>query len=106
MSTDRRPMIRATRPQNPCSSAGCDWYLGRNGKNAVRPNSARIAGSSVSMLSRAAEMSIAPTGPRPLLDFRSDSSRQSSATITVPPLARIGGIARRQATRIAAKRLG
>ena len=58
------------------------------------------------MPSSAETMPIEPTGPRPLLDLRSDSSRHISATMTVPPLARIGANAARHAARIASKRLG
>ena len=102
----RRPTTRDTRPHRPCSSAGCEPYVGRNGQNATRPTSVRIAGSRVSMASSAAAIPIEPTGPRPWLDFRSDSSRHISATMTVPPLATIGANAARQATFIASKRLG
>ena len=35
-------------------------------------------------------MPIAPIGPRPRLDARSDTSRQSRPRMTVPPLATIG----------------
>ena len=76
---------RASRPQSPLVSVCSEPYIGRNGQNAHRPSSSSAAGSRVSELSIAPAMPIAPTGPSPLSEARSESSRQSSPRITVSP---------------------
>ncbi len=73
-----------------------------NGQNNPRPHTTNAAGSSVIMVTSAAAIPIAPTGPRPRLELSSPRSRQSMLMMTVAAEATIAGPARRIATRIAA----
>ena len=70
------------------------------GQNSHRP-AMSSAGSSVIAATNDDAMPIAPTGPSERLEFRSDSSRQSSPMITVPALAAMGSMQARQARPIA-----
>jgi hypothetical protein len=79
-------------------------YPGRTGQKIHRPKITSRAGSSVIMASRATATPIASTGPRPLVELSSATSRVSRLMMTVPPLAITAGPARRRATAIASCR--
>ena len=102
----RRPTSAATRAQMPVSSAGGEPYARpeRPERRPAEQHQRRPAGTSAST-SSAQAMPIPATGPRPRLEARSESSRQSRPRMTVPPLARIGSTEARHATRIASYRL-
>src|SRR6185369_11229596 len=71
---ERRPTRPASRVQIPGRSGRSDPYCGMDGQNADRPNSTSNAGNRVSMASSAQAMPMAPIGPRPRLDARSETS--------------------------------
>ena len=83
-------------------ASGC---FGMNGQNAARPNSASRAGRNVSADSTENAMPIDAIGPSARLVARSDSRRQRSPAITVPPAAMIGSNAPRHAVTVASHRL-
>ena len=64
------------------------------GQKIHRPKITSSAGSSVIMAIRAMATPIAATGPRPLVEFISATSRTSMPSTTVPLLARTAGPAR------------
>lgn len=74
---------------------------GISGQNTRRPSSTRTAGSSVVIATSAASTPIVPTGPMPLLLFRSAASRHSSPAATVPEEASTAGPQPRRAARMA-----
>ena len=100
-SRGRRPTAWAIRDHTPRSATAGEPTAGRNGQNAHRPSSTRIAGSSTSIDTSAQAMPTAATGPSPRVDDRFDASRHSSPRMTVLPLAATGGTDARQATRMA-----
>ena len=75
-----------------------------NGQKAARPNSASSAGRKVRADSIEKTMPMEAMGPRARLVARSLSSRHRSPAITVPPDARMGSNAPRQARRAASQR--
>ena len=81
-------------PSRPVTSSGSRSVsgssLGRKGQNAARPSSAISAGSRVSAAKSEQRMPAAATGPRALLELRSENSRQRSAMMTVAPEATMG----------------
>ncbi len=77
---------------------------GRTGQNTQRPRITSSAGSRVSIATSATRTPIAQTGPRPLVEFISATSRQSIEAITVAEEARIAGPARCRAKAIASCR--
>jgi hypothetical protein len=103
----RRDTSRPTAPHRREAFAGGSTpstgstNFGRNGQNAVRPNSTSSAGNAVNAASRAKKMPTAATGPRPRFEFSPDSSRQSTPRMTVAADATIGSTAARSATRMA-----
>ena len=108
-----RATSRACRAQNPRTGAPLEArssgmstapVSGMNGQNAARPVRARSAGRKVSAESTAKTMPIEAIGPRARLLARSLRSRQSSPAMTVPPEARMGSNAPRQAVVVASHR--
>ncbi len=112
----RRPIPRASRPHSPRRTTsvgtvgrrrcGCRTRRTRGGsartaRGTVGRRTSSRAGRKVSAARNADAMPIAATGPRLLLDARSDSVRHSSPATTVPALAAIGSIVARTARAIA-----
>ena len=100
----RRAMRLPIRAHGPRLVGSSEPYRGRSGQNTQRPVMTSSAGSSVIMASRPTPTPIAATGPSPEMSAESAASRQSIAAITVRPLAKIAGPARRMATAMASCR--
>ena len=75
--------------------------MARRGQNPLRPKIVSSVGSRVRPAIIAVKTEIAATGPRELVFLLSASARVSIASVTVRPLAKIAGPARRKARCIA-----
>ena len=97
----RRTTAFATRAHRPAGSSVGAAGLGRNGQNAALPNSSIRAGSRVSAANTEKMMPEAAIGPSALLEFRSEKTRHSRPTVTVPAEARMGSAEALSAARTA-----
>ena len=100
----RGAIQRPTLAHQPDDVGSGEPNAGRFGQNTHLPTITSSAGSRVTITRKVTATPIALTGPRPAVEFRSASERQSMPSTTVAALARIAGVARCSANAMASCR--